>query len=600
MRKITILAIVMLSGLVAIASNPEVKSANQSAKQPFKKSATVGRDLTRSANPGNRTTAVPFYSDDFSTGINANWANYDSAGAGRRWEWTLSGCHNAVTYAGTEIDTFSTVGTTSATGFIMFDSDSADTPGGEYGVLITDAIDCSAHPGVRLSFNELFAKFQSTAAVYPNTGRVYVSNDSTNWTLVHSADAGLSNNQATLNPTAVDVDITAVAGGQSTVYIKFSYTGDWSYWWYVDDLALTEPPAAEASLVGIDDIFNGCTLSSSETVTIEISNNGSTPISNFPASYSVNGGTPVLDTVTATINPGTIYSFSFTQTADLSVANIYEIVAGIALPGDANPSNDTDTLLTISVTPSTTPYTMGFEATDDFSAFTIRDLDGDGAVVDVSSTYTHSGSRCLRYLFPQNGIGDNWVFTNCISLDGTTTYGLSFWYKVFDVTSTTPYDGINAYLCSSNNPSDTLVALATPPTALDTIYYQVTSDFTPPATGDYFIAFRAFGNTVQNTLRLDDISLTSTPTGISEASKKAFSVYPNPSSGSIFIRSNNNGEKNATVIVTNAIGQVVFTRSYETLMNEVIDLTGQSNGVYTVRVNTANGVSTQQIVISNK
>mgnify|MGYP000539239583 CR=1 FL=1 len=48
-----------------------------------------------------------------------------------------------------------------------------------------------------------------------------------------------------------------------------------------------------------------------ETVSAEVYNNGLNPIGNFPISYTINGGTAVVDTFVNTIAPGVMEVFTF-------------------------------------------------------------------------------------------------------------------------------------------------------------------------------------------------------------------------------------------------------------------------------------------------
>ena len=63
---------------------------------------------------------------------------------------------------------------------------------------------------------------------------------------------------------------------------------------------------------------------------------------------------------------------------------------------------------------------------------------------------------------------------------------------------------------------------------------------------------------------------------------------------------NNGAEKDALVTVSNTMGQIVYTNTFSALDNAKIDLRNQADGIYTVRVQTANGVMTKNIMVSNK
>ena len=96
-------------------------------------------------------------------------------------------------------------------------------------------------------------------------------------------------------------------------------------------------------------------------------------------------------------------------------------------------------------------------------------------------------------------------------------------------------------------------------------------------------------------LRLDDINITkSTGVGISTIAKGKTVVYPNPSTGSIYVNSTINSES-FTVSVFNAIGQNVYSKVYSTLSSQMIDLSSQPSGQYMVRVISDKGVNTEVI-----
>jgi len=64
----------------------------------------------------------------------------------------------------------------------------------------------------------------------------------------------------------------------------------------------------------------------------------------------------------------------------------------------------------------------------------------------------------------------------------------------------------------------------------------------------------------------------------------------------------NNGtvEKDVTVNVYNSVGQIVMSRNFGSFMNEKIDLSNLTHGVYTLQVRTSTGVVNKSIVISAK
>lgn len=80
-----------------------------------------------------------------------------------------------------------------------------------------------------------------------------------------------------------------------------------------------------------------------ETITVNLTNFGAEPQTSFDVNYSVDGGTPVTEAFTGTLNSEEITSFSFSQQADLTALGTYEIEVYTSLSGDQDNTNDSIT-----------------------------------------------------------------------------------------------------------------------------------------------------------------------------------------------------------------------------------------------------------------
>ncbi|HPB24550.1 MAG TPA: GEVED domain-containing protein, partial [Bacteroidales bacterium] len=225
-------------------------------------------------------------------------------------------------------------------------------------------------------------------SVYYKTG-TYVGSETTagNWTLlgnynVTSAGAGIQ--------TYLDVDDFTIPAGQPTgIYLNFNatYTTVGSITTYNNaDLQLTGGAGLCAAFGSVNTprMFNGkvyygaggCTSArvadtayvmilpydantvsiiapvdgcspGQEQVTIRIRNNGSNNISGgLTAKYSVNGSTPVAESVPGTILPGDTLTYTFTTTFNSGLTSgnpdsVYNIIAYTELTGDSYLANDT-------------------------------------------------------------------------------------------------------------------------------------------------------------------------------------------------------------------------------------------------------------------
>ena len=95
--------------------------------------------------------------------------------------------------------------------------------------------------------------------------------------------------------------------------------------------------------VGVSAIVNPITKggqTSSEQVTIAITNYGGLPQTDIPVRYTFNNGAAVNAIASGILNPDATTNYTFDQTADLSVLGDYKFFATTALTGDAISEND--------------------------------------------------------------------------------------------------------------------------------------------------------------------------------------------------------------------------------------------------------------------
>ena len=101
----------------------------------------------------------------------------------------------------------------------------------------------------------------------------------------------------------------------------------------------------DIGVTSIADPNSGSGLSATETVKVSIENFGGATQTDFEVSYTLDGGTPVTETVAGPLEgPGSI-EYTFTTTADLSVLGSYAFTAYTSLPGDSDETNDSSTKL---------------------------------------------------------------------------------------------------------------------------------------------------------------------------------------------------------------------------------------------------------------
>ena len=201
----------------------------------------------------NLMVAQNIWEEDFGGGFPQGWSTSSTNTQGGfaicPWSWTLDGTWgywngNSGASASNAINS-----TSSANGFLISDTDSANhysygQPSGttyEYieSFVTTSAIDLSLHPAVSLEFEHLF-RYNNLGNPSFTPPTVYVSSDSISWT-PFLVNGNVSSNTQSPNPKYEIINITSVAGGQSTVYLRFGWVSR-CYYWMIDDIRIIKTP----------------------------------------------------------------------------------------------------------------------------------------------------------------------------------------------------------------------------------------------------------------------------------------------------------------------------------------------------------------------
>jgi len=182
--------------------------------------------------PGYTLTRVPFYETAFDGGLPAGWSVVDAAGSGVVWRFDDPGARGNLT------------GGSGA--FAIVDSDK-NGPKAVDTSLRSPAFDFSGETTVILEF-----KYDFRWYTYGNAevADVDVSlNGGTTWTNVWRR-SGASDR----GPKTARVNLSALAGGQADVRVRFRYyNANYDWWWQVDDVFLGTvacDPAAGGLIVG--------------------------------------------------------------------------------------------------------------------------------------------------------------------------------------------------------------------------------------------------------------------------------------------------------------------------------------------------------------
>jgi len=103
------------------------------------------------------------------------------------------------------------------------------------------------------------------------------------------------------------------------------------------------------------------------------------------------------------------------------------------------------------------------------------------------------------------------------------------------------------------------------------------------------------GNSV---LWVDNLSFNSPITGVSALSAPSeFAMYPNPTTGQVTLKLNGTNTSSSTLIVYNVLGEVVLSQALQ--QQRQLDLSGLSNGIYTVELRSSESSVQQKLIVQH-
>ena len=205
------------------------------------------------------------------------------------------------------------------------------------------------------------------------------------------------------------VDLSTV--GQT--YVIYSYTSlsgdeDSSNDGTTQDIQHLNPN--DLGITEISSPISGTNLSTTELVTIEITNFGGAEQSNFEVSYELNGE-QVTETVDGPLAGNSSMDYIFTQTIDLSAFGTYEIIASVNLENDSDSSND---VFTTNINNANCSPTADTSYGDGFQLFQIGDInnntgEGGPGYEDFTNLSTNIEQGSSNDLTVTTGYGNQYI-----------------------------------------------------------------------------------------------------------------------------------------------------------------------------------------------
>lgn len=333
------------------------------------------------------------------------------------------------------------------------------------------------------------------------------------------------------------------------------------------------------------------TTTSATAPAMNVSINGtSNALTNDPVSFTAAG--PAAASYSwdfqGAVNPT---ATGMTASATWATAGTYTVTLTATMGGET--ATATQQITITSCDALALPFTCGFEASDNMNCWKFIDADGDGYGWDIEtwngSDYHNNGTNAAASASYINSIGalnpDNWMITPQLIIPAE---GATLKYYVGGVDANYYQEHYTIYVSTTgSNTSDFTNNVVASNTVSNVNFTQKSYDLSNYAGQTIRIAFRHHNSADVYWMLIDDLEVVAGQhAGINDITAQV-ALYPNPTTGVLNVLTE--GLQEVSVLDVN--GRNVMTTS-----ESVIDMTNLSNGVYFVRVITANGISTQKIV----
>ena len=577
----------------------------------------------------------PIWSDDFSDP--STWVtDFDATASSLEWEIGM----NLGAGGFAPIDTIQS--TTQYNGYAMIDSDEY---GGENGgteiedswFTTASSIDLSANDNVVLEFESQYYKWTYEECY------VVISTNNTDWpeltpdTDISGMDnvfhvwPGMETQDNVDNPTLVRINISEVAGGESTVWVRFHWTGTWGYCWFIDDVAIVPQPSDDIVLESAYVSHNGTgeeygMIPASQTgqnmlIGSDVYNFGAAAQTNLSWTADFTGPTPFNVS-------GSLASLESDSTTIFEDATVNSTLAVGTYVGTFEVESDGDNSTGAQFGNNT--RTREFMVTEsDGGQFAI---DGIGVYSNpvVGSLGTNSftdGADGFMMLAYYNIVGAMAVPSVEILLASTTVPGGTIQVAVHDTADVfgdnvvDPLEQSDAYTITQADvdAGSVTIAFSEAVELEDNAYFVSCEMFSNDGANDirilddetvpqpfycsmiYIPNDQVYSNGTAVGIRINTVS--EDPDGVEEIGNlSSLSVSPNPTSGLLTLSLNLDNPTDLNIEVIGVDGATVMTvteAKANGMLRKQLDMSELANGAYLIKVTSDNGVRTERVMISH-
>lgn len=266
-----------------------------------------------------------------------------------------------------------------------------------------------------------------------------------------------------------------------------------------DNVAITSNSPVSIGVSGITAPVSGEGLTAAEAVTATIFNNGTEAVSSFTATLTVDGGTPVAETVSQEIAPGATLDYTFTATADLSAPGMHTVTVAVDHEDDALAGDNTFTAKVNHVAPIPAPYTCSFDEEADVDEWTTVDGNMDGDTWNIQFTEGYAQIIYNAYM----ALDDYLVTVNPIALKAGTN-------KVvidYNAQSDGYYESFEVLYGKTSNVEDMTVLRTVDDFAMSENGYVLPVNFDIEEDGAYFFAIHATSEADQMGILINSVEI---------------------------------------------------------------------------------------------